>query len=161
MKINDFEYSFPSVNMQDIELFEMKYDFSLPNDYKQFLLLSNGGKPGPRRRFITNDELKEGEVESSILLFFPLTDEVESNLEKKYQVYTNSNVIQKKYLPIGETPRNNMVCMVIDGDEKGSLYHFDMGYDDYLDKSLEVEAEHIRLITRSFNDFINGLFTAK
>ena len=163
MKVDEsnFEHSFSPVSMQDIVSFETKYDFSLPDDYKQFLLINNGGKTGSRRRFTTNDNTKEGEIESSILMFFPLSNEVDANLEHHYELYTNANVIDKNYLPIGETPRNNLVCMVIKGSEKGSVYHFDMGYDDYLEKRIQLEPEHIRLIAKSFTDFFNGLFIAQ
>ena len=49
MKVDEsnFEHSFSPVSMQDIMSFETKYNFSLPDDYKQFLLINNGGKTVP------------------------------------------------------------------------------------------------------------------
>lgn len=44
-----FEYSFEPTNIMEIEEFESKYNISLPEDYKRFLLENNGGKPSIRR----------------------------------------------------------------------------------------------------------------
>ncbi|WP_145045819.1 SMI1/KNR4 family protein [Paenibacillus xylanexedens] len=155
------ESPFPELNSKDIELFEAEYGISLPDDYKQFLISHNGGKTGSRRRFTTNDDTRQGEVESSILVFYPLTNETTENLEGKYELYTNAGVLKKVFLPIGETPRSNLVCMGVVDEGNGYIYHIDLGYDDYLDKKLELEPENIRLIARSFTDFINGLFVSE
>ncbi|MCA1295003.1 SMI1/KNR4 family protein [Paenibacillus sp. alder61] len=156
----EIESTFSSTTAEKLVKFEKKYDLILPDDYKQFLLINNGGKTGPKRRFLTNDPTKEGEVESSILFFFPLTDETTSNLENIYLLYTKSNVIKNLFLPIGETPRKNIVCMAVKGENKGSVFHFDLGYDDYIKKGIELESEFIRFIASSFTEFIDGLFIA-
>ncbi|MFC9710478.1 SMI1/KNR4 family protein [Paenibacillus sp. NPDC056933] len=62
--------SYPPVSLQEIETVEKKYNIIFPDDYKKFLMLQNGGNTGARRRFTTNDDQKEGEIESSILMFF-------------------------------------------------------------------------------------------
>ncbi|WP_239208788.1 SMI1/KNR4 family protein [Brevibacillus laterosporus] len=54
MEIN-LEYSFEPIALTILKIFERKYNLSLPNEYKQFLLLNNGGKT-ERRRFKTNDK---------------------------------------------------------------------------------------------------------
>lgn len=44
MELN-FEFSYKPLVSQDIEAFENEYGINLPENYKRFLLLNNGGKP--------------------------------------------------------------------------------------------------------------------
>ncbi|WP_094701232.1 SMI1/KNR4 family protein [Brevibacillus laterosporus] len=153
MEIN-FEYSFEPISTHDIEIFERKYNLSLPNEYKQFLILNNGGKT-ERRRFKTNDKTKEGTVTSSIILFFPLSKKIESNLEELYCLHNRGKIVPSNFLPIGIDPGDSLICLSIEGSDEGSVYHCDM---DYFEEDKELKEEFIRLITGSFTDFINILF---
>lgn len=94
MKIN-FEYSFEPISTHDIEIFERKYNLWLPNEYKQFLLLNNAGKT-ERRKLKTYDKTKEGTVTSSIILFFLLSKEIETNLEESYYLYNKGKIVPSK-----------------------------------------------------------------
>ena len=157
MNIN-FEHSYKPLSLHEIETFENEYNCSLPKDYKQFLLKNNGGRPDKRRKFKTNDEKKEGKVTSSIILFYPLSNEEKANLEEVYEKYNRGNIIPKNFLPIGEDPRNNLICMSIDGGSKGQVYHCEMDYFDYLAEGRELEDQHIRLVSNSFSEFISSLY---
>ncbi|MDR7246474.1 hypothetical protein J2W47_005618 [Priestia megaterium] len=90
MKIN-FEYSYRYITEQDIKDFEAKYNVQLPEGYKDFLLSHNGGKID-RRRFTTSDENKEGTITSSIMMFFPLSSEIENNLESMDSFYNIGSI---------------------------------------------------------------------
>lgn len=157
MKI-EFEYSFKAITITDIKTFENNYNISFPVDFKNFLLANNGGKTSKRRRFRTNDDKKEGKITSSIILFYPISDETEANLEEKYRLYNVGNIIPRNFLPIGEDPRNNLICMSIEGNDTGSIYHCEMDYFDYLKEGRELEQKHIRLVSKSFSEFVNSLF---
>lgn len=154
----DLKHSFKNISLDDINIFEKKYGISFLQDYKNFLLMNNGGKTSKRRRFRTNDENKEGRITSSILLFFPLSDEIEDNLENKYQRFNISKIIPSNFIPIGEDPRKNLICMSLEGKDKGSIYHCEMDYNDYVKEQIQLEQNHIRLIARSFTEFIDSLF---
>ncbi|MDA7027419.1 SMI1/KNR4 family protein [Bacillus sp. CLL-7-23] len=156
MKI-ELEYSFKSVTAADIEAFENKYNIFLPIDYKEFLIFHNGGKTGEKSMFKTNDPTKEGKITSYIMLFFPLSDESATNLEEKYQLYNKGNIIPKNFFPIGEDPCENLICMSIEGKDVGSIYHCEMDYFDYLKEKKELEQNHIRLVSKSFLEFIKSL----
>lgn len=154
----EFEYSFKPISIQDINAFENKYKCSLPQDYKQFLLVNNGGKTNKRRKFKTSDETKEGYIISSIMLFFPLIEHDGVGVEQKYQQYNVGKIIPKKFFPIGEDPRRNLICMSLDGSDKGLIYHCEMDYFDYLKEGCELEQQHIKLIATSFSKFLNSLY---
>lgn len=97
-------------------------------------------------------------LNSSIILFFSISDETEANLEEKYRLYNKGNIIPNNFLPIGEDPRNNLICMSIEGNGIGGIYHCEMDYFDYLKEGRELEQRHIRLISKSFLEFVNSLF---
>ena len=86
MELN-FEFSFKPLASQDIEAFENEYGVNIPENYKKFLLLNNGGKP-VKRRFKTAD----GTITSSVMLFLPLSKETDSNLESFYEKYCTNKI---------------------------------------------------------------------
>ncbi|WP_426940609.1 SMI1/KNR4 family protein (plasmid) [Bacillus mycoides] len=47
----NFEYTFSPTDQREIENLEEKYNIKLPDEYRQFLLLNNGGK-AEKRRFV-------------------------------------------------------------------------------------------------------------
>jgi hypothetical protein len=148
-----FEKSFKSINKQDIKDFEMRCNISIPDDYKTFLLLNNGGKTD-RRRFITRDNNKKGTITSSIMMFFPLSQETEHNLEKMYFFYNRGAIVPYNFLPIGIDPAGSLICLSIEGGDAGYVYHCDL---DYFEEDNELKEEFIRLIAKSFDDFVNSL----
>ena len=95
----NFEFAFKPLVSKDIEAFESKYGVTLPENYKKFLLLNNGGKP-VKRRFQTAD----GTITSSIMLFLPISKETDSNLESFYEKYCINKIIPSHLIPIGVDP---------------------------------------------------------
>ncbi len=154
MRNLDFEYTFTPIGIENIEDFENKYGILLPDDYKQFLLSKNGGKT-EQRRFKTNDTTKKGVITSSVSMFFPLSIENEINLEEKLRSYNLMQVVPSNFLPIGIDPAGSLICLSIDGKERGSVYHCDM---DYFEEDNELREEYIRLISKSFSEFVDNLY---
>ncbi|MDM5186317.1 SMI1/KNR4 family protein [Bacillus sp. DX4.1] len=152
MVIN-FEYSFKSINEQDMKDFEMKCNIALPDDYKNFLLLNNGGKTD-RRRFTICDN-KGATITSSIMLFFPLFQETENNLEKMYFLYNRGNIVPNNFFPIGIDPVGSLICLSIEEKDAGYVYFCDL---DYFEEDNELKEECIILMAKKFGDFVNTLF---
>ncbi|HDR8095043.1 SMI1/KNR4 family protein [Bacillus wiedmannii] len=148
-----FEYVFESTNKQNIKEFEMKYNVVLPEEYKDFLLLNNGGKTERRRFTIYNS--KGATITSSIMLFFPLSQEAENNLEKMYFLYNRGKVVPNYLVPIGIDPADSLICLSIAGEDAGYVYFCDL---DYFEEDNELREEYIILMAKSFTDLINNLF---
>ncbi|TKI54126.1 SMI1/KNR4 family protein [Brevibacillus antibioticus] len=149
---NKFEYSFEDLSRQDIESFEKRNNIKLPIDYKEFLLKHNGGKPSVRR-FVTQD----GKITSSIMMFFPLTKQVEMNLEDKYKMYNISRIVPSNFLPIGIDPADSLICLSVNGNDVGKVYFCDM---DYFEEDKELKEEFIVVIAENFTDFTSKLFVS-
>ncbi|MDM5154770.1 SMI1/KNR4 family protein [Bacillus sp. DX1.1] len=149
----NFEYAFPPTSPREIENFEEKYNIKLPDEYKQFLLLNNGGK-AEKRRFVTNDGRKEGIVESSVVLFFPLFTETKPNLEEMFNKYNLGKVVPSHFFPIGYSIGESLVCLLVEGEEKGNIYYCDM---DYFEQDNGLLDEEIKFIAKDFSTFLNEL----
>jgi cell wall assembly regulator SMI1 len=142
------------ISQEDIETFEKKYNLKLPSEYQNFLLKHNGGMPTARRF-----KIKDGKIKSSFKFIMPLmkeinNDEVKHNLEYSYIKFIRRNVIPDKYLPFGEDPRENILCISIKGDDYGSVFYWDREAE-LIDKIPQDECYH--LIDNNFSKFIDGL----
>ncbi len=146
----EFEYSYGRLAEEDIKKFEDKYKIKLPKAYKEFLLTHNGGKP-VIRRFKT----AEGTMTSSVMLFFPLSEETELNLENYYRKYTQGSIVPSNLMPIGIDPADSLICLKIEGEDK--VYFCDM---DYFEEDLELKDEYILLVADNFSEFLDSLGTS-
>ena len=145
MELN-YEFSFEPLVSQDIEAFESEYEVNLPENYKKFLLLNNGGK-SVKRRFKTVD----GTITSSVMLFLPLSKETDSNLESFYEKYCTNKIIPSYLIPIGVDPADSLICI----SEQDKVYFCDM---DYFEEDNELKDEYIKLVSENFTSFLNNLY---
>lgn len=146
MELN-YEFTFEPIINRDIETFEQKYQVHLPENYKKFLLLNNGGK-SVKRRFKTAD----GIITSSVMLFLPLSKETDSNLESFYEKYCVNKIIPINLIPIGIDPADSLICI----SQQGEVYYCDM---DYFEEDNELKMEYVKLITENFTVFLQNLYT--
>lgn len=149
MELN-FEFSFKPLVSQDIEAFENQHGVNFPENYKKFLLLNNGGKP-VKRRFKTAD----GTITSSVMLFLPISNETETNLESFYEKYCTNKIVPSNLIPIGVDPADSLICLTI--SEQDKVYFCDM---DYFEEDNELKDEHVKLISENFTFFVNNLYKA-
>lgn len=134
---------------QDIEAFEHKSSVIFPESYKRFLFFNNGGKP-VKRRFKTQD----GTITSSVMLFLPLSKEIESNLESFYEKYCINKIVPSNLIPIGVDSHDNLICIEISDQDK--VYFCDM---DYFEEDNGLKDDCIKLISNNFLLFLNDLYS--
>ncbi len=147
-----FEYSFEPTNITEIEEFESKYNISLPQDYKRFLLENNGGKPSIRRF-----ETVDGKHTSSVMFLFPISRCEESNLISVYKEFNMERLIHSDFLAIGNDPIGNKICISIMGNDIGSIYYWSVDMEDFDEDNYIPSYKYMSLVAKNFNDFINGL----
>lgn len=148
-----FENSFEPTDIVKIAEFELNHNISLPEDYRVFLLKSNGGKPRVRR-FKTID----GKQESSLMLFYPLSEDNEPNLDSIYQEFNKTGLILSNFLAIGDDPIGNKICISLLGNDRGSIYYWSLDMEDTDGDGYIPSYKHMSLIAKNFDDFIKGLF---
>ena len=149
MTIN-FEYTYQTLEFDDINKFEKNFNIYLPDDYKSFLLKNNGGKSN-KRRFKTSD----GTITTSIMLFLPISKEVELNLNNFYTKYNLGKIVPSNFLPIGIDPADSLICLEIGGE--GKVYFCDM---DYFEEDNELKEEYISVMADNFTMFLENLSEA-
>lgn len=135
--------------LQDISDFEKKIQSILPNDYKDFLIKFNGGRPLPASFKFFSDRTDASSVDQ----FLSLGKEKNSNLEKYY--YNYKNRIPSGFIPIAHDAGGNLVIMKLK-NEDNQIYFWDHELE--ADEGENPNMENVYLICKSFSDFINNLY---
>ena len=104
---------------EQVTTFERRIGAKLPEDFRSFLLLHNGGKPNPKR-FSTSD----GKIESMVSIFFPLSGETDETLVAEYEKFTLRDQLPPNLLSIAKDPTDNRITIAFQGDDVGAVYYW-------------------------------------
>lgn len=132
---------------ETVRNFEQHIGFSLPDDYKQFLIEYNGGTPQVRYSTFTVEALSEI-IPLDVLYGLGIDSEMDLqdwNDEYRSDLLSNSIVI-------GRDPGTGMVVLINDAEIKGVFY-----WDQSLFFNQSNEEENVYKICDSFKEFINQL----
>ena len=133
----------------ELAQFEDKLNRRLPEDYRQFLLKHNGGEPHPSTFFIS-----QGQGEDDIRHFLGMSEMKEYSLVHYHEIY--SGRIPQNLLPIAPDYFSNLVCLSIDGADRGSVYFWDH---DWEVVEGEPDYSNVQLLAEGFDDFLERLYT--
>ena len=140
----------------DIAKIECDLEIKLPEDYKYFMLQSNGGTPKEDMLFDFFDEVQECENTSVIRNIFSLyLDDSNRKFNYKviYNIMVNDECIPADMVPIADDPGGNVISISLNKDDYGYVYFLNQDFEDedtgYLVKSK---------IANSFKDFIDCLY---
>lgn len=134
--------------------------FALPAEYRRFLLKHNGGRPRPDAITVIVDEMEDEDI---VMCFFPAGDlaeqwqameleqlrkwplhcawkDFQSDLQSMYEAE-----VARTLLPIGTDGSGNYFCIVLDGEETGSVLFF------------EHEMGETSLLANNFDSFLDAL----
>ncbi|EMS70127.1 SMI1/KNR4 family protein [Ruminiclostridium cellobioparum] len=132
---------------ETVRNFEQHIGFSLPDDYKQFLIEYNGGTPQVRYSTFTVEALSEI-IPLDVLYGLGIDSEMDLqdwNDEYRSDLLSNSIII-------GRDPGTGMVVLINDAEIKGVFY-----WDHSLFFNQSNEEENVYKICDSFQEFINQL----
>jgi hypothetical protein len=133
-------------SIEDIKGFERAIGTLLPDDYRQFLVTSNGGKPEPNR--FTLRDRKGG---SGVSRFFGLADENRAG-DLRYERNSMRDRVPSDVLPIGTAEGGNSVCLSLAARAFGFVF--------FWDHELETDPPswaNLFLVAGSFDEFITQL----
>lgn len=140
------------VSKQDILLIEKELQVSFPEDYKEFLLIHNGGEPADEigLSFLETDYETNEQFEQEIDI------QSFSMLEELPEFYENliGEVLPEDagYISIACDSCGNDILLCVDNTNFGRVY---FGDHDMLDP--ETDYLGLSLIANSFTDFVNSL----
>jgi len=117
---------FGTTTIEDIQNLESEFDMSIPEDYKDFLMMHNGGKPD-----IGNEwgyaEFYVEDLESSQFLDILYGIGVKK-LDISYWTNFFPGDIPPKTLVIGGDPGGAMLLLFNDNSENDGIYYYDHAY---------------------------------
>lgn len=145
----------PRLTSKDIKRFEKQRGVTLPDDYRAFLLKSNGGYPDVDVAF----SFREGGRPSDSVLsqFYPLDKGSEdSNLDEVYEMFVEAGRMPPNLVPIGDDAFGNQICLSVAGKDAGAVYFWD--HEREPDPARKpVVFRNLSLIADSFSDFLASL----
>lgn len=121
-----------------IERLESLLGARLPESYRQFLVETNGGVPWKKLLRFYN-EVDEEEQESAMQCFYALDDPrsperrrrpFEDRVEHVYENIMQTNLPDRRLVPIGQDVAGNIICLSLEPDTAGQIMFYDHDYDE-------------------------------
>jgi len=134
--------------------FEARQGVLLPLEYKQFLLMSNGGWPTPN----VFEVLGWHGHGNSLMSFYGIHEgEKVDRLDQACRVYDER--IPADLIPIAEDANGNVICIGWEGERKGKIYFWD--HEDELDENGDFVRDYrnVFLVANSLQEFLDSLMT--
>lgn len=143
------------LNIGQIEEIENYVKLSFPQEYKDYLLQSNGGRCEPNVfGFIENEEI----TNSSIDWFLSIYDGEYDNLKDYIDMYKiEEKRIPTHILPIAHDPGGNLICISCGKKDNGYIYFWDHEKEVDYNKSDDNDYSNLYLVAKSFTKFIDNL----
>ncbi|TRX74773.1 SMI1/KNR4 family protein [Pseudomonas mangiferae] len=135
-----------------IKVFEGKWSIRLTEDYKNFLLKNNGGKPDLAKFCFfdkNKNKNKNKEDESVVNNFYGLCGEKEkrSHLSLDFKMKVFIDRFPVKAIPIASDVFGNQLIVVSEGESYGKVYFFDHEY----------EENNLYLVAENVEELLNKL----
>lgn len=135
---------------EDIGAFEKKHGIHLPDDYRQFLNIHNGGRPERAHRVFTF-QTRSGAVSESLVNWFSgLVSRQNYSLENDIETYAER--IPGHMLPIACDPFGNVILLDLREPGKSGIWFWD-----HEKEPASIQEAGIYKIADSFTEFVKGL----
>ena len=137
----------------DIAKVEKKLGAELPTDYREFLLTTNGGRPEPNI-FIAHT--RPGGSREVLAWFFCIKEDDSNDLLENVDIFQNR--LPESLLPIATDPFGNIICLSIEGRDRGKVYFWD-----HEKEAVKVDPfgyDNVYFIADSFEEFLKSLLTS-
>jgi len=151
MNINIVE-SKKILTVEVLQKFEDTIGVQLPSEYKEFLLLHNGGILEPDMGFKFKSQIKNID-ESMIGLFYSLYDGEYGSLLKEFNNY--QQYVADDMLIIASDPGSGLILLGISGEKQGKVYFWMQDFEPV--GEYESECKTFALVADSFNEFLSSL----
>lgn len=115
------------LSASDLDAIEKSLRYALPEDYKTFIMVQNGGVPDDELVFDFFDEATGSENTSAIRRFFPLDSEGNEAISPS-SIQARDNLLKESLipswlLPIADDPFGNVIGISLRKGDRGSVYY--------------------------------------
>jgi cell wall assembly regulator SMI1 len=138
--------------IEQIEQVENLVGLKFPPEYKQHLLLYNGGHPEP----CVFDFFEKGAItQSDVAWFLAVYDGEYSNLADFINIYKiDENRLPKFFVPIASDSVGNLICISCGPDDYGCIYFWDHELEETV---LNDNHQNVIKVSDSLISFLDGL----
>ena len=136
------------INHNILAAIEELWGFHLPNDYRKYLLETNGGEP-EKTLFVIDAEYGE----STIDIFFGIKKGINDNILLK-QKYANVR-FPDNFLPIARESFGNLILLAVKNPDRGKIFFWDHELE--ADDGEVPDYSNLTLIAPDFQTFFNSL----
>ena len=143
------ENSYKKLSLLEIEKFELKNRIIFPSKYKKFLLRTNGGSPKPHIFLISNEQ-----GESSINGLFGIYTGEYEDIGTRMEVFDGR--IPDGFLPIGDDPGGNLICLGINEKYYDKIYFWD-----HEEEADEPDMTNMYFLANDIDELFNKLYEDK
>ncbi|MEI6187628.1 MAG: SMI1/KNR4 family protein [Alphaproteobacteria bacterium] len=137
----------------DLNLLEKKIGINLPVEYKNFLILHNGGHP-KKDCYPMISTVLDG---ADIAWFLACYEGEHENLLKEFSRF--KGIIPEEFIPIARGSGGNKICLGVSGNVFGKVYFFVRNWE--IDENGQPIPDEMCTIANNFTDFINSLYSIK
>lgn len=139
-----------SLSEADVRSLEKELGFSLPAEYKDFLLNHNGGWPEPNEFPIEDNPSDD---RGRVHYFLCIEDGDEYNLMDWVVDYEGR--LPPGLLPIACDPGGNLICLSVSGENAGTVYFWD--HEEEAGPGETPSYENAYHVAESFGEFLERL----
>ena len=137
---------------------EERLGIVLSEEYRSFLLIHNGGRPKPD---VFKFRKRSGKLATSCVdWFLAVYDGEYNNFERYFQTFkVFRQRLPSELVAIAHDPGGNLVCVAVDGDQKGAIFFWD--HEQECEDGEMPTYSNVYLIADSFSDFLSSLHTVE
>ncbi len=140
--------SYPPLSEEDVSQFERELGIDLPDDYRQFLLTHNGGRPEPEVFPV------EGDPDASMVdWFLGIQEGAYEDLRNHLKVFRDR--VPPELLPIARDPGDNLIYIAVLGPNRGRVNFWD--HEEEVEEGETPDYRNVSLVAHSFEDFLHSL----
>lgn len=134
-----------------LEVLERNWEFTLPKEYRNFLLDHNGGEPN-----LTCFNFRHNKNDGSDVRFF-LGIYPDKHNDLLYHIKVFRKRIPKNLFPIAYDSFGNLICISVMTSDRGKIYFWDHEMEANTDDGEVPDYSNLTLIADSFEEFLEGL----
>jgi hypothetical protein len=142
----------PKLSEAELVKFEEQIGFTLPESYRNFLLVYNGGEPSPYFH-----KVPKWHFQQSLVVEFKGIDPCSEYVDLGEAIELLQDRLPKGFIPIGGDPGGNYVLISLDGSTRGKIYFWD--HEDEPEDCTENLSDYpnIYWLADDFKNFLNNL----
>ena len=144
----------PKLDEKKVTAFESRHGFTLPDQYRQFLLWTNGGIPSPDVSFTF---VEDGKATDSVIdQFYMLKkNDDDMNLDEAIEMFVEAGRMPAHFLPFASDQFGNQLCLSLAPSDLGVVYFWN--HEKEPEDGSQATGDHILRVVHGFDAFFQTL----